>query len=215
MRSLLSGIVLVIAMAARVRRRDPGEARAVGQLATAGAAAAGSSPCPASPPGDGSACGPQGLTCEYGSSHRAIVRHPRVVQRRALAGDGARPRRPRLRRAALQGDVSGVVRVGPARASTARRSLSLRLPAGAAAPAPCRAGTRVPARRLGRRPTWVCPSPGRGLPACRAPSSAARAPRRRSSATTGRAPSQAATRRPAREGSGPRAGSACPAKARP
>jgi hypothetical protein len=28
----------------------------------------GSSPCPSSPPGDGSACGPQGLTCEWGSS---------------------------------------------------------------------------------------------------------------------------------------------------
>jgi len=27
-----------------------------------------SSPCPASPPGDGSACGPQGLGCEWGSS---------------------------------------------------------------------------------------------------------------------------------------------------
>ncbi len=28
----------------------------------------GSSPCPTSPPADGSACGPQGLTCEWGSS---------------------------------------------------------------------------------------------------------------------------------------------------
>jgi hypothetical protein len=28
----------------------------------------GTSPCPASPPGDGGACGPQGLSCEWGSS---------------------------------------------------------------------------------------------------------------------------------------------------
>jgi hypothetical protein len=33
-----------------------------------GAGGGGTSPCPASPPGDGSACGPQGLTCEWGSS---------------------------------------------------------------------------------------------------------------------------------------------------
>jgi hypothetical protein len=32
------------------------------------AGAAGPSPCPSSAPGDGSACGPQGLTCEWGSS---------------------------------------------------------------------------------------------------------------------------------------------------
>ncbi|HEX3345523.1 MAG TPA: hypothetical protein VHS09_13160, partial [Polyangiaceae bacterium] len=28
----------------------------------------GASPCPAAPPGDGAACGPQGLTCEWGAS---------------------------------------------------------------------------------------------------------------------------------------------------
>lgn len=67
MRSLLSGIVLVIAMAGACGGATQGGPGG-GAVGDGGGGGGGSSPCPASPPGDGSACGPQGLTCEYGSS---------------------------------------------------------------------------------------------------------------------------------------------------
>ena len=56
-----------------LRRRDPRWDQGAGREATAGTGkrrlgAAERPPCPASPPGDGSACGLQGRTCEWGSS---------------------------------------------------------------------------------------------------------------------------------------------------
>ena len=114
-----------------------------------------------------------------------------------------------------QGTCPVVVRVGARASRTARRTASIcDYPQGRCACA-VPAGARVPARRLGRRPTWMCQAPAAGCPQPRPLPRHARARRRRSSATTGRAPSQAATRRPAREGLDRRAWVACPALARP
>ena len=64
MRSVvLAGTALVVACGG-VTRGGPGG----GTGSDAGDGGGVESPCPGSPPGDGSACGPQGLTCEWGAS---------------------------------------------------------------------------------------------------------------------------------------------------